>query len=895
MDEFIAKAVLIALNTEPAGAAYDSVYGGETLLNRALIALSKSDIRVVKIICHNSQREKIALMIDSVRKRISLECEISELESCEILSEKISHVVEKWDDLFLLFETDKIVHPTVFAQAVKFTSSQNPLLFAYKNVWLHDGQVAFAVSFTEKFKVIFKNLSAFAKIALSKNVFQNATFDLGTSNSVEISPDLKNGIISTDIAVCRRSDLQNMAGKNFTEMIQRWNEKKLLALGFVEKAWWLKVTGKETKEQIREFFWQIAFKEISGEFSKLVNAKFSKPLTFLFVRLGFSPNAISIIELILFLVSSAFLLINQYWAMVAFAIIWQFAAGVLDRCDGETARVRNYESEAGARFDMVIDDLRFGAPFVFLTIACYREFHLDLTYVVVAAATFAWYFTAVIFHNRFLRQTGYVSIQAMGVDFLQTQEESAWFKIFRRIQPFTKGDIRTFYIFLLAFLGHKNVLFWMLVAYAWPLGASYFFTIKKFRLPSEKVQSRTGGCCLNGPPTVWVLTDDHPGNTTQSMGLVKALGWPYEVKELHFTPLVHLHDGLFGAFGATRIGLNRTHSASLAPPWPDLVITTGWRTEHVARWIHKQSRGHTRLVQLGRKGGRVAALFDLVVSCTYFRLPPHPRRIETTAPLTQVTPEQLAQAAERWQGLFDNAPHPRIALLVGGTSSLHRLDAETARRIGEEVSAFAQAAGGSVFATTSRRTGQEAAEALRRGLGESSYVHLWQPGQQDNPYLAYLALADVLVVTGESESMLAEAAATGKPIYIYPLPKRQPGLWIRLKEWVVARSQLERLNACGTVRLQQGLAYLCARLVERGIILPQQDLQVLHQTLVCRGSARFFGEPLDTANRPVLREIDEVVRRVRALMGMSEEQGPHSYSSIIAKACGTAEKVHGLD
>src|SRR5262249_23668977 len=254
----------------------------------------------------------------------------------------------------------------------------------------------------------------------------------------------------------------------------------------------------------------------------------------------------------------------------------------------------------------------------------------------------------------------------------------------------------------------------------------------------------------------------------------------------------------------TRLGLNKARSAPLAPPWPDLVITTGWRTEHLARWIQKQSQGHTRLVQLGRKGGRVAALFDLVISCTYFRLPPHPRRIEITAPITQVHSEQLAQAIGRWQGLFENAPHPRIALLVGGTSSFYRLDEETARRLGEQVRAFAQASGGVVFATTSRRTGPKAAEALKKGLGKSSYIYPWQPGQQDNPYLASLALADVLIVTGESESMLAEAAATGKPLYIYPLPERQLSRWTRVKEWIATRARVQKFNQRGTVRPQQG-------------------------------------------------------------------------------------------
>ena len=37
----------------------------------------------------------------------------------------------------------------------------------------------------------------------------------------------------------------------------------------------------------------------------------------------------------------------------------------------------------------------------------------------------------------------------------------------------------------------------------------------------------------------------------------------------------------------------------------------------------------------------------------------------------------------------------------------------------------------------------------------------------ENPYLGILALADILVVTGDSVSMCTEASATAKPVYIY--------------------------------------------------------------------------------------------------------------------------------
>jgi phosphatidylglycerophosphate synthase len=480
----ITKAVLVALNTEPGEAKYDAVYGGEPLLTRALVALSKAGIRTARIICHEGHREKIAALIGMVRTRIALDYEILPIHTGEMISEVVSRLVKEWDASFLLFETNKVVHPTLFAQSAQFAASPKPVLGVYKHVWLTEGKVNFASSFPDKFKVIFAHTGFFTKVALDKSVFQSNTFDPGPTHATEISSSLSNGIFSTDVVVCHRDHLEPLSWSNVGDLIQHWNKQQLLRLGFVENIWWLPVTGRESEEERSEFFWRIGFKEISGEFSKLVNSHMSKPLTFLFVRLGFSPNAISILELGLFLFASAFLLIPQYWAILVFAVVWQFSAGVLDRCDGEVARIRNYESEAGARFDMLIDDLRFALPFVFLTIACYRESHRDLAYLVVAVATGVWYGTAVVCQSRFLRRAGYVSIQAMGVDFLKTQAEARWFVVFRKIQPFTKGDIRTFYIFLASFLGNKSLLFWILVTYAWPLGASYFFTVAKFRQSS---------------------------------------------------------------------------------------------------------------------------------------------------------------------------------------------------------------------------------------------------------------------------------------------------------------------------------------------------------------------------------------------------------------------------
>lgn len=361
-----------------------------------------------------------------------------------------------------------------------------------------------------------------------------------------------------------------------------------------------------------------------------------------------------------------------------------------------------------------------------------------------------------------------------------------------------------------------------------------------------------------GSPRVWLLLDDRPGHATQVIGLADALGWPYEAKPLRFTALNRLSNRLLGA---SRLSLDAAASAPLTPPWPDLVIAMGRRAAPIARWVKRQSGGRAMLVQLGRKAANVADDFDLAVACAHFRLPAHPRRLDLLLPPTQVTPARLAAAAERWRGLFGAAPRPRVCLLVGGTTAHHRVTAETAGRMASEVAAFAAGLGGSLTCVTSRRSGAAVEQALARGAPDAA-LHCWRRDQAENPYLGYLALADVLVVTGESESMLAEAADAAKPLYIYPVPARPAGWRARLAGRVVA--------AAGAGR--GPLARLCESAIQRGLVVPPRDLELMHRGMIEAGIARRFGDdgPSAAPAAPPSQRFDALLARIRRLLEIAQ-------------------------
>lgn len=260
---------------------------------------------------------------------------------------------------------------------------------------------------------------------------------------------------------------------------------------------------------------------------------------------------------------------------------------------------------------------------------------------------------------------------------------------------------------------------------------------------------------------IWVLLDDRAGNRSQALGVAERLGLPFREMEIRYAMMASLPNVVLGASVS---GLDAPSKASLHAPWPKLVIAAGRRTAPAARWIRKQSGEATKIVQIMDPGSGDAA-FDLICR------PAHDGGIKTAPNIMTIaaaphrmSADALARARDHWHAQVDDLPQPRIALLIGGSTRKHTFTSAMGHTLAQAASDAAAAFGGSLMVTTSRRTG-DAVDAIQHELKVPHRLYHWDQGGE-NPYPGFLAMADAVIVTGESVSMCSEAVATGKPVYI---------------------------------------------------------------------------------------------------------------------------------
>jgi len=262
-------------------------------------------------------------------------------------------------------------------------------------------------------------------------------------------------------------------------------------------------------------------------------------------------------------------------------------------------------------------------------------------------------------------------------------------------------------------------------------------------------------------PIVWVLTDGRPGHISQTQGLAEVLVPQPIVKRIALRAPYRQASPFLG-WGRGRA--LAPDSASIEPPWPDLIVTSGRSAIPVAFGVRRASGGRTRLVNV-QDPGYFRSRFDLIIVPEHDRLA-GPNIMVTAGALGRVTPARLAEAKSRFEAEYAALPHPRVAVLIGGANAVFATPSIVVDRIARDLAALA-AGGAGLMVTFSRRTGPTMEGAIRAALA-GTMARIWD-GRGDNPYFAYLALADHILATEDSASMVSEAAVTGRPVSILTL------------------------------------------------------------------------------------------------------------------------------
>lgn len=284
-------------------------------------------------------------------------------------------------------------------------------------------------------------------------------------------------------------------------------------------------------------------------------------------------------------------------------------------------------------------------------------------------------------------------------------------------------------------------------------------------------------------PSIWCVADGRAGILNQTLALSAALAEPERVADLaHIRssarrdePLILQPQGWRLALPANLWpspleALPADQRARLASPWPDIWLAAGRRSIPYSRLMRTLSGGKTFVVQTQNPRVPLSG-FDLVI-------PPEHDGVKganvfpIVGPPVWFSQQRIAEAQAQFAHL-KAATGQKVLVSIGGDSKNHTMTEQNVNLIEGAINRLAK--GRTFWITVSRRTPEHARVRFRR-LAATINAVFWETELRDgpNPYVAFLSMCDVAMVTCESANMIADPAFFGKPVHLLKIDGGSP-------------------------------------------------------------------------------------------------------------------------
>ena len=225
-----------------------------------------------------------------------------------------------------------------------------------------------------------------------------------------------------------------------------------------------------------------------------------------------------------------------------------------------------------------------------------------------------------------------------------------------------------------------------------------------------------------------------------------------------------------------KLCLNRESYEGLSGNYADIVISCGSGTAGVNLLFGREN--NAKGIVIMRPGALSSANFDLAVIPEHDNPPARKNIVATLGAPNLITRERLESGLKSLEVSADLGGKKSVGLLVGGDNKYYALGPVLMKAVSGAVAGAARELDMNVLATSSRRTSEAAAGAMKSELEKSGLARLIITASERGPKWAVagiLAASEVVVVSGESSSMVSEAVSSSRPVIVFR-PARKPAI-----------------------------------------------------------------------------------------------------------------------
>ncbi|MFH1753464.1 MAG: ELM1/GtrOC1 family putative glycosyltransferase [Candidatus Omnitrophota bacterium] len=208
--------------------------------------------------------------------------------------------------------------------------------------------------------------------------------------------------------------------------------------------------------------------------------------------------------------------------------------------------------------------------------------------------------------------------------------------------------------------------------------------------------------------------------------------------------------------------------------YADIVISCGSSLAAVNLFLTRENNAQNVIIM--KPGVMSLRNFNVAIIPAHDNPPKRDNVAITKGSPNIIDEKSMRDGSDRIRGSSELSGKKNIGLLLGGDTPEYSLTTAIVERLIDQIEGTMERLDMGLLVTTSRRTPRTVEELLKKRLGSSPRCGLLVIANESNMKNAVggiLGLSDIILVSGESISMVSEAVSSGKRTLVFDLEKKR--------------------------------------------------------------------------------------------------------------------------